>query len=577
MALTNPNLNRFGAPATEARDPFAVQLSLSRVHARLVPLLGVELGYEVDPSALAWVDLPADRGFAGYGLHRALRMLLDVLRGLTALHDTRDATGEAFVHGEVTLAQLRVDAEGVCRLVALTRRHSGVENDLLPAEALGHLAPERLLGEKLDVRADVFSVGVFLWEALAGRRLFSEASSEQIIDRLLCEPLLMPQLPPELAWAIPLKAIVARALAVEPADRFRDCAELATAIAIVARDRLASHADVAKFFGSAGRAIAVVEREGPSPTQSSTFPRVTVPGTPRATAPGTLRPGSTLAPLGLARSLNPAPESTRAPTSRRSPFAALLGAELPTPTLEPWRVLARGEPSASLGTPLSVRDLGSAAPASARAPHSSQRAPRLAWAQVSSVPEIVLAESAIQAPIASLATPAPRQPERVRTEPEPARTEPEPAHTELERVRTEPEQVRHDPAPVRYEAEQVSYGSDVFRPKSARRSWSVVAVLAVAAAALVSILSSGSPVIRAPVHAAPASYSLPPGAADGERTPATVPVGPAASSSEVSASANSPNSKAGAPRPQAAPRLPLSAGKAQHQKPGKHSAKDYGI
>jgi serine/threonine-protein kinase len=562
MALTNPNLNRFGAPATEARDPFAVQLSLSRVHARLVPLLRVELGYELDPSTLAWVDLPADRGFAGYGLHRALRMLLDVLRGLTALHDTRDATGEAFVHGEVTLSQLRVDAEGVCRLVALTSRHSGLENGPLPAEALGHLAPERLLGEKLDVRADVFSVGVFLWEALAGRRLFGEASSDQIIDRLLSEPLLMPQLPPELAWAIPLKAVAARALAVEPADRFRDCAELATAIAIVARDRLASHADVAKCFGSAGRTIPVVEREGPSPTQSSTFPRVT--------AAGTLRSGSTLAPLGIARSLTPAPESKRAPASRRSPFAALLGAESPTPTLEPWRILARSEPSASLGTPLSVREPGSAAPESARAPHSSQRSPRLAWAEVSSVPEIAPTESATQTPTVTIIAPAPPEPERLRVERALVPAEPAPVPAERALVPAEP-------APSRYEAEQVSYGSDVFRPKSARRSWSVIAVLAVAAAALLSMLSSSSPVSRAPVHAAPAGYSPPPGAADGKRPPATLAVGPTASSAEVSASASSPSSSAGAPRPQAAPHLPLTAGKAQLAKPGKHSAKDYGI
>ena len=153
-----------------------MQLALSRVHARLVPMQRGEHGYAIDASAERWFELPAGRGFAGYGLGRALRMLLDVLRGLTALHDTFDAQGESFAHGEVALTQLRVDPEGVCRLVPLTPRHSSAVSTP-PSEALGHLAPERLLGERVDARADVFSAGVLLWEALAGRRLFNETSA----------------------------------------------------------------------------------------------------------------------------------------------------------------------------------------------------------------------------------------------------------------------------------------------------------------------------------------------------------------------------------------------------------------
>ncbi|MET0790308.1 MAG: hypothetical protein ABW061_02190, partial [Polyangiaceae bacterium] len=165
MALTNPSLNR-SAVRTDPVGPFAMQLALSTVHARLVPMRRGAQGYELDPGTSDWFELPAGRGFAGYGLGRALRMLLDVLRGLTALHDTFDATGENFAHGDVALPQLRVDHDGVCRLVPLTARHS-LNLTAVPAqEALGHLAPERLLGEAVDVRSDVFSAGALLWEAL---------------------------------------------------------------------------------------------------------------------------------------------------------------------------------------------------------------------------------------------------------------------------------------------------------------------------------------------------------------------------------------------------------------------------
>lgn len=320
-----PSMNSSAASRYEMVDPFAMQLALSRVHARLVPMRRAEGGgYELDSSASAWFELPSGRGFAGYGLGRALRMLLDVLRGLTALHDTFTATGNAFAHGEVALPQFRVDNEGVCRLVPLTPRHfSGAA---YAPEALGHVAPERLLGEGVDARSDVFSAGVLLWEALAGRRLFSEASGDAIIDRLMGEKLQMPQLPPELAWAIPLKAIAARALSVDPYQRFADCAELSTAITIVARERVASHSEIASFFGStsrSGSSITPAVSLRPVPSQSSTF---SVDNTQRTHQ-------STLAPLGVSRSFTPAPGSVRSFTpalgsmqalALPKPFAALL-------------------------------------------------------------------------------------------------------------------------------------------------------------------------------------------------------------------------------------------------------------
>jgi len=38
-----------------------------------------------------------------------------------------------------------------------------------------------LLGDAVDVRADLFSIGVMLWEALAGQRLFNEPTAEAIV------------------------------------------------------------------------------------------------------------------------------------------------------------------------------------------------------------------------------------------------------------------------------------------------------------------------------------------------------------------------------------------------------------
>ena len=421
MVLPQSSMNRSTRIRPESADPFAMQLALSRVHTRLVPMQRGEHGYVLDSSAEGWIELPANRGFAGYGLGRALRMLLDVLRGLTALHDTFDAEGINFAHGEVALTQFRVDSEGVCRLVPLTARHFWPGKSKPATDALGYLAPERLLGEAVDARADVFSAGVLLWEALAGRRLFNETSADAIVERLMSEKLPMPQLPPELAWAIPLKSIAIRALSVDPYQRFADCAELATAIAIVARERIAAHAEIALIFGAKGRSLNSVaqQRPRPIPTRSSTFPSVrlsTSPGgfsappssrngfplatpAPRSVTPAahsiTLAPGS-VAPA--ARSSLPATESQR-PVTHKSPFATLLGIGESVPASHRRKTLT------SVGTPLAVLDSVEAVPASAppsAQPPSAQLplppvwAPRVPSALAPTLSSVVVARATLE-------------------------------------------------------------------------------------------------------------------------------------------------------------------------------------
>ena len=227
---------------------FSAQLELTRIHPALAPMREVSGGYALDTAAASgWVALSSSRGLAGYGLSRALRILLDLLAGLTALHETQTEAGAGFVHGELSPAFVRVDQQGIARLVPLAPWHFSADSAPLP-EHLGHVAPERLLGDEVDRRADVFSAGVLLWEALAGRRLFEDHSVDQIVVRLLGGKIQVPALPPELSWAIPLKAVAMRALSVDPAQRFADCPELAFAIEAVTRGRVASHAQVAAHF-----------------------------------------------------------------------------------------------------------------------------------------------------------------------------------------------------------------------------------------------------------------------------------------------------------------------------------------
>jgi len=240
----------------KSTERFAAQLALARVHPCLIALERTPGGYAIPRDATrGWFELYAQRGLAGYGLARALRILLDVLSGISALEDTRTESAQPFVHGELVPAMLRVDPSGTTRVIPLAPWHWSEPSTLPATERCGHLAPERLLGDAIDARADVFSAGVLLWEALAGRRLFATDSVDRIVTRLLGGKVILPELPPELSWAVPLKAVAMCALSVDPEQRFANCAELAAAIEAVARDQVATHGDVFDYFSSPDRTM----------------------------------------------------------------------------------------------------------------------------------------------------------------------------------------------------------------------------------------------------------------------------------------------------------------------------------
>lgn len=244
-------------------------------------------GYAPLEAARDWFDLHPKRGLAGYGLARALRILLDVLAGLSALEDTRTEAGAPFVHGELVPAMVRVDRSGTARLIPLAPWHWAEPGRLPASDRCGHLSPERLLGDAIDARADVFSAGALLWEALAGRRLFETDSVDSIVTRLLGDKVTLPQLPPELNWALPLKAVAMCALSVDPGQRFANCAELAEAIEAVVGDRLATHAEVAEYFGAPDQVPrpSVLARPPSLPTHHSSLSAL-VAHVPSAAEPG---------------------------------------------------------------------------------------------------------------------------------------------------------------------------------------------------------------------------------------------------------------------------------------------------
>jgi serine/threonine protein kinase len=125
-----------------------------------------------------------------------------------------------------------------------------------------YIAPERLRGEKHDARADIYGVGVILYEMLSGLRPFLGANPQEIMTNALARP------PRPLRAVVPevspaLEAVIRRALAKDPDRRYADAEDMLSALDDVAMlDARASYDDEVALDpdeASASRTMAMLE------------------------------------------------------------------------------------------------------------------------------------------------------------------------------------------------------------------------------------------------------------------------------------------------------------------------------
>jgi serine/threonine protein kinase len=160
-----------------------------------------------------------------------LKIVADALAGLHYAHELMDYDGThlAIVHRDASPHNIFVTFDGQTKVVdfgiAKAATRSNETRTGVVKGKVTYMAPEQARCRPLDRRADIFVLGIVLWEVVAGRKMWERSSEADVFHRVLEGTLpnlseLRPDVP------APLARICDRALKADPAERYATAAEM---------------------------------------------------------------------------------------------------------------------------------------------------------------------------------------------------------------------------------------------------------------------------------------------------------------------------------------------------------------
>ncbi len=237
--------------------------------------------------AMEWVNgkplsklIKHAREAGGLPIPIALKIIAQVAEALDYAHRACDAAGEplGIVHRDVSPQNIMVSYDGIVKLldfgIAKAASHSTRTEAGVIKGKFAYMSPQQCVGEPIDARADIFALGVCLFEALTGKNPFRRKTEFDTMTRIVGDPTpsiraRRPEIPEE------VEQIVETALMKQPERRYQSAGEMQLALesvlpklgVLVNASRVGEY--VAKLFGDE-------LREGPAlDMRVSIVPRTT--------------------------------------------------------------------------------------------------------------------------------------------------------------------------------------------------------------------------------------------------------------------------------------------------------------
>jgi len=162
-------------------------------------------------------------------LVKKLDIGIQLCEGLGYAHD------QGIVHRDIKPGNVRVLEDGTVKILDFGIAKFAMSSVTQSGTVMGtpsYMAPEQIMGQPVDGRADLFSTGVLLYELLAGKKPFTGDSPTSVVYQIMHgEATSIRELVPDIPDA--LAEVVSRALEKDPAQRYAKASELASDLQMV--------------------------------------------------------------------------------------------------------------------------------------------------------------------------------------------------------------------------------------------------------------------------------------------------------------------------------------------------------